>query len=76
MRNIITFILEEIKSRMRNIVIFLKKIKLRNVEMLLYLFEESIINENRFLNACNEVHICQNDDFKTTKKKKNIFSKT
>jgi hypothetical protein len=29
MRDIITFILEEIKSRMRNTVIFLKEIKLR-----------------------------------------------
>jgi hypothetical protein len=48
MRNITTFMLEEIKSRMRNIVIFLKEIKLRNIEMLLYFFEESIVNENRF----------------------------
>jgi hypothetical protein len=36
MRNIITFMLEKIKSQMRNTVIFLKEIKLRNVEMLLY----------------------------------------
>jgi hypothetical protein len=77
MRNIITFMLEEIKSRMRNIVIFLKKIKLQNVEILLYLFEESIVNENRFLNACNRIHNCQNDNSKTIKKKKkSIFSKT
>ncbi len=76
MRNIITFMLEEIKSRMRNIVIFLKKIKLQNVEILLYLFEKSIVNENRFSNACNQAHNCENDDYKTIKNKKSIFSKT
>jgi hypothetical protein len=38
MRNIITFMLEEIEFRMRDIVISLKEIKFRNIEMLLYLF--------------------------------------
>jgi hypothetical protein len=37
-------------------IIFLKKIKFRNVEMLLYFFEKSIVNENRFLNVCNRIH--------------------
>jgi hypothetical protein len=73
MRDIITFMLEEIKSRMRNIIIFLKEIKFRNVEMLLYLFEKSIVNESRFLNACNRAYNCQNDDFRTIKKKKKAF---
>jgi hypothetical protein len=76
MRNIITFMLEEIKSRMRDIVISLKEIEFRNVEMLLYLFEKSTVNENRFLNACNRVHKCENNDSETIKKKKNTFSKT
>jgi hypothetical protein len=58
MRNIITFMFKEIKSWMRNIVIFLKKIRFRNVELLLYLFEELIVNENRFLNVCNRVYNC------------------
>jgi hypothetical protein len=44
--------------------------------MLLYFLKKSIINENRFLNVDNRVHNCQNDDFETIKKKKNIFSKT
>jgi hypothetical protein len=58
MRNIITFMLEEIKSRMRDIVISLKRIELWNVEMLLYFFEKSIVNESRFSNACNRIHNC------------------
>jgi hypothetical protein len=48
MRNIITFIFEEIKSRMRDIVIFLKKIKFRKCRDVIIFFEESIVNENRF----------------------------
>jgi hypothetical protein len=75
MRNMITFMLEEIKSRMRDIVISLKKIEFRNVEMLLYLFEESTVNENRFSNACNRIHNCQNDDSRTIKKRKTLFRK-
>jgi hypothetical protein len=39
-------------------------------------FEESTVNESRFSSACNRIHNCQNDDFETIKKKKNIFSKT
>jgi hypothetical protein len=69
MRDIITFMLEEVKSRMQNIVIFLKEIKLQNVEMLLYFFEELIVNESRFLNICDRVHNCQNDDSETIQKK-------
>ncbi len=48
MQNIITFILEEIKSRMRNIVISLKKIEFRKCRDVIIFFEKSIINENRF----------------------------
>ncbi len=58
MQNIITFMLKEIKSRMRDIVISLKEIKFRNVEMLLYFFEESTVNESRFLNVCHRIHNC------------------
>ncbi len=76
MRNIITFMLEEIKFRMRDIVISLKEIKLRECRNVIIFFEEFIVNENRFSNACNRIHNCQNDDFETIKKKKNAFSKT
>jgi hypothetical protein len=65
--------LEEIKSRMRDTAISLKEIELRNVEMLLYLFEESTANENRFSNAYNRAHNCQNDDSRTIKKKEEHF---
>jgi hypothetical protein len=67
---------KKIKSEIRDIVISLKEIKFRNVEILLYLFEKSIVNENRFSNACNQAHNCENDDYKTIKNKKSIFSKT
>ncbi len=76
MRNIIIFMLEEIKSRMRDIVIFWKEIKFRKCWNVIISFKKSIVNENRLSNACNQAHNCQNDDFETIKKKKNIFSKT
>jgi hypothetical protein len=76
MRNIIIFMLEEIKSRMRNIVISLKKIEFWKCRNVIIFFEKSIINESRLLNACNRAHNCQNDDSRTIKKKKSIFSKT
>ncbi len=48
MRNIITFMLKEIKSRIRDIVIFLKEIKLRNVEMLLYFLKNQLLTKVDF----------------------------
>jgi uncharacterized protein (UPF0332 family) len=75
MRDIITFMLEKIKSRMRNIVIFLKEIKFRKCRNVIIFFEESIVNENRFLNICNRIHNCQNDDSETIKKRKTFFRK-
>ncbi len=48
MRNIITFMLEKIKFRMRDIVIFLKEIEFRKCRNATIFFEESIVNENRF----------------------------
>jgi hypothetical protein len=76
MKNIITFMLEEIKSRMRDIVISLKQISFEMSRCYYIFFEESTVNENRFLNTCNRVHNCQDDDFETIKEKKSIFSKT
>jgi hypothetical protein len=61
--------LEKIKSRMRNIVISFEKDKTSKYRDAIIFFEESIVNENRFSNACNRIHNCQNDDFKTIKKK-------
>jgi hypothetical protein len=48
MRNIITSMLEETKSRMRDTVILLKEIKLRNVEMLLYLLKNQLLTRIDF----------------------------
>jgi putative ribosome biogenesis GTPase RsgA len=48
MRNIITFMLEEIKFRMRNIDIFLKEIEFRNVEMLLYFLKNQLLTKIDF----------------------------
>ncbi len=48
MRNIFTFMLEKIKSRMRDIVISLKEIKFRKCRNVFISLEESIVNENRF----------------------------
>ncbi len=43
---------------MRNIVIFLKKIKLRKYRIVAIFFEKLIFNESRFLNVYNRVHNC------------------
>jgi hypothetical protein len=48
MRNIITFMLEEIKFQMRDIVISLKKIEFRNVEMLLYFLKNQLLTKIDF----------------------------
>jgi hypothetical protein len=76
MRNIITFMLEEIKSRMRNIVISLKEIELRKCRDVIISFEELTVNESRLSSACNRAYNCQNNDSETIKKMKNTFSKT
>ncbi len=76
MRNTITLMFEKIKSQMRDIIISLKKIKLRKCRDVIIFFEKSTVNESRFSNACNRAHNCQNDDSRTIKKKKNTFAKT
>jgi hypothetical protein len=76
MRNIITFMLEKIESRMRDIFISLKEIEFRNVEMLLYFLKNQLLTKVRFSNVCNRIHNCQNVDFERIKNKKSIFSKT
>jgi hypothetical protein len=48
MQDTTTFMLEEIKSRMRDTVIFLKEIELRNVEMLLYLLKNQLLTKVDF----------------------------
>jgi hypothetical protein len=48
MRNIITFMLERIKSRMRDTAISLKEIELRNVEMLLYFLKNQLLTKVDF----------------------------
>jgi hypothetical protein len=48
MRDIITFMLEKTKSRMRIIVISLKEIELRNVEMLLYFLKNQLLTKIDF----------------------------
>jgi hypothetical protein len=48
MRNNTIFMLEEIKSRMRDIVISLKEIKFRNVEILLYLLKNQLLTKVDF----------------------------
>ncbi len=53
---------------MRNIDISLKEIELRNVEMLLYLFEESTVNENRLSSACYRAYNCQIHESETIQK--------
>ncbi len=48
MRNIITFMLEKIESRMRDTAISLKEIEFRKCRNAIISFEESTANENRF----------------------------
>jgi hypothetical protein len=73
-RNITTFMLKEIKSRMQNIVIFLKEIKFRKRRNVIISFKKSTVNENRFLNACNELITIKMMILKQSKKeKKTLF---
>jgi hypothetical protein len=69
MRNIITFMLEKIKSRMRDIVITLKNIKLRNVEMLLYILKKELLTKIDFQVFAIELIIVRMMILKQSKKK-------
>jgi hypothetical protein len=75
MRNIITFMLEEIKSRMRNIVIFLKEIKFRNVDMLLYLLKNQLLTKIDFQVLAIEFIIVKMMILKLSKKRRTLFRK-
>jgi hypothetical protein len=48
MQSIITFMLEKMKSQMRDIVISLKEIELRKCRNVIISFEKLIVNENQF----------------------------
>ncbi len=50
-----------------------KKNKTSKCQNVIISFEKSNVNENRFLNACNRVYNCQNDDFETIRKKRTFF---
>jgi hypothetical protein len=73
MRNIITFMLEKIKSRMRDIVISLKEIKLRNVEMLLYFLKNQLLTKIDFQVFAIEFIIVRMMILKQQKKKEHFF---
>jgi hypothetical protein len=73
MRNIITFMLEEIKSRMRDIVISLKEIELRNVEMLLYLLKNQLLTKVDFQVLAIELIIVRMMILKQSNKKRTLF---
>jgi hypothetical protein len=75
MRNITTFMLEEIKARMRDIVIFLKEIKLRNVEMLLYFLKNQLLTKIDFQVLAIEFIIVRMMILKQSKRKKILFRK-
>ncbi len=75
MRNIITFMLEKIKSRMRDIVIFLKEIEFRNVEMLLYLLKNQLLTKIDFQVFAIEFITVRMIILRQSKKK-STFSKT
>jgi hypothetical protein len=77
MRNIITFILKEIKSRMRNIIISLTEIELRNVEILLYLLKNQLLTKIDFQVLAIELITVRIMILKQLiKRKRSIFSKT
>jgi hypothetical protein len=75
MRNTITLMFEKIKSQMRDIIISLKKIKLRKCRDVIIFFEKSTVNENRFQIFAIEFLIVKMMILKQLKKK-SIFSKT
>jgi hypothetical protein len=75
MRDIITSMLEEIESRMRDIAIFLKEIKLRNVEMLLYLLKNQLLTKIDFQMLAIEFIIIKMMILKQSTRRKAFFRK-
>ncbi len=73
MRDIITFMLEKIKSRMRSIFIFLKEIKLRNVEMLLHFLKNQLLTKIDFQMLAIEFIIVRMMILKQSKKRRAFF---
>jgi 23S rRNA maturation-related 3'-5' exoribonuclease YhaM len=56
-------------SKCEILLYLMKKNKTSKCRDVVISFEKSTVNENRFLNACNRIHNCQNDDSETIKKK-------
>jgi hypothetical protein len=75
MRDIITFMLEEIKSRMRDIIISLKEIELRNVEMLLYFLKNQLLTKVDFQVLAIEFIIVRMMILRQLKRKRSFFRK-
>jgi hypothetical protein len=73
MRNITTFMLEEIKSRMRNTAISLKEIELRNVEMLLYLLKNQLLTRIDFQMLAIELITVRMIILRQSKKRRALF---
>jgi hypothetical protein len=75
MRNTTTFMLEDIKSRMRDTVISLKEIELRNVEMLLYFLKNQLLTKIDFQMFAIELIIIKMMILRQSKKKRTFFRK-
>jgi hypothetical protein len=75
MRNTTTFMLKEIESRMRNIVISLKEIKFQKCRDVIIFFEESIANESRFQMFVIEFIIVRMMILKQSTKRRALFRK-
>ncbi len=75
MRDIITSMLEEIKSRMRDTAISLKEIKFRNVEMLLYLLKNQLLTKIDFQVLAIELITVRMMILRQSKKRKALFRK-
>jgi hypothetical protein len=73
MRDIITFMLEEIESRMRDTAISLKKIKFRKIEMLLYLLKNQLLTKIDFQMFAIEFIIVRMMILKQSKKRRTLF---
>jgi hypothetical protein len=73
MRNIITSMLKEIKSRMRDTVISLKEIKLENVEMLLYLLKNQLLTKIDFQMLAIEFIIVRMMILRQSKRRRALF---
>jgi hypothetical protein len=75
MRDIITFMLEEIKFWMRDIAISLKEIKLRNVEILLYLLKNQLLTKIDFQVLAIEFITVKMMILRQSKKRRALFRK-